>query len=191
LDGYFTAANAVLAFKAETDIEHILKQHFSAFIHPNDLQNAYRYFEDAKQGRQTDTELRVVTAKKNIIYTHLVVLPITVNNHIVGVYGIANDITDKKIAETDLRISNERFNYVTKATFDAIWDFQESQESVSIAPYTNLALSTNKKHVEFLGVKDLIVVETDDAILILPRHQSQQVKQVYERLEKENSILLH
>ncbi len=123
LDGYFTAANAVLAIKAETDIDNILQQHFAVFIHPNDLQNAYQYFEAAKQGLQTDTELRVVTAKKNIVHTHLVVLPITVNNQIVGVYGIANDITDKKIAETDLRISNERFNYVTKATFDAIWDW--------------------------------------------------------------------
>lgn len=82
------------------------------------------------------------------------------------------------------------FAWSDLGSFDAIWDFQESQESVSKAPYKNLALSTNNKHVEFLGVKDLIVVETDDAILILPRHQSQQVKQVYERLEKENSNLL-
>jgi mannose-1-phosphate guanylyltransferase len=82
------------------------------------------------------------------------------------------------------------FAWSDLGSFDAIWDFQESQESVSIAPYKNLALSANNKHVEFLGVKDLIVVETDDAILILPRHQSQQVKQVYERLEKENSILV-
>jgi len=82
------------------------------------------------------------------------------------------------------------FAWSDLGSFDSIWDFQESQEPIAKVPYKNLALSSNNKHVEFLGVKDLIVVETDDAILILPRHQSQDVKHVYERLEKENSHLL-
>jgi mannose-1-phosphate guanylyltransferase len=82
------------------------------------------------------------------------------------------------------------FAWSDMGSFDAIWDFRESQEPHSKAPYKNLALSTNQKHIEFLGVKDLIVVETDDAILILPRHKSQDVKQVYERLEKVKSALV-
>jgi len=82
------------------------------------------------------------------------------------------------------------FAWSDMGSFDAIWDFRESQEPQSKSPYKNLALSTNQKHIEFLGVKDLIVVETDDAILILPRHKSQDVKQVYERLEKLKSALV-
>lgn len=34
-----------------------------------------------------------------------------------------NDITARKKAEDDLKISNERFSYSNKATFDAIWDW--------------------------------------------------------------------
>jgi mannose-1-phosphate guanylyltransferase len=89
-----------------------------------------------------------------------------------------------------IKVVPANFAWSDMGSFDAIWDFRESQEPASIAPYKNLALSTNQKHIEFLGVKDLIVVETDDAILILPRHKSQDVKQVYERLEKGKSALV-
>ncbi len=36
---------------------------------------------------------------------------------------LANDITESKLAQEALQQSNERFEYVTKATFDAIWDW--------------------------------------------------------------------
>ena len=41
------------------------------------------------------------------------------------------------------------------------------------------------KVVALVGVKDLVVVHTADAILICPRERSQEVKKVVELLEKE------
>jgi len=38
-------------------------------------------------------------------------------------YGVARDATERKKIEDALRISNERFEYVTKATSDIIWDW--------------------------------------------------------------------
>ncbi|HTI58166.1 PAS domain S-box protein [Mucilaginibacter sp.] len=38
-------------------------------------------------------------------------------------YGIARDATEKKKSENALKTSNERFEYVTKATSDIIWDW--------------------------------------------------------------------
>ena len=45
------------------------------------------------------------------------------DNRIIGLVGISRDITDRKLIEESLRISNERFNIVSKATNDAIWDW--------------------------------------------------------------------
>lgn len=45
------------------------------------------------------------------------------DNKIIGLVGISRDITDRKLIEESLRISNERFNIVSKATNDAIWDW--------------------------------------------------------------------
>jgi two-component system sensor histidine kinase UhpB len=45
------------------------------------------------------------------------------DDRIIGLVGISRDITDRKNIEESLRLSNERFNIVSKATNDAIWDW--------------------------------------------------------------------
>lgn len=53
----------------------------------------------------------------------------------------------------------------------------------------NMAFGTNK-HTEFLGLSNSILIETDDALLILKREKAQDVKAVFERLEKDNPSLV-
>jgi two-component system sensor histidine kinase UhpB len=45
------------------------------------------------------------------------------NNKVFGIVGVSRDITAQKEIAESLRISNERFNMVSKATNDAIWDW--------------------------------------------------------------------
>lgn len=40
------------------------------------------------------------------------------------------DVTEKYLAEQQLALSNERYEYVTKATFDAIWDWDIQKNSI-------------------------------------------------------------
>ncbi len=75
-------------------------------------------------------------------------------------------------------------------SFDAMWYYQDRMVSKDEGPNSNFVISRTKKHVEIIGVDNLIVVETADAILVVPRHQSQVVKDVYERLLRENSSLI-
>lgn len=49
--------------------------------------------------------------------------------------------------------------------------------------FSSLASSGKKKHVAFVGVSDLVVVETDDAVLVMPRERAQDVKLVVEALK--------
>lgn len=44
----------------------------------------------------------------------------------------------------------------------------------------------DSRHVSLLGVKDLIVVETDDAVLVAARSRAQEVKEVVARLDRQN-----
>ncbi|MGH7889135.1 MAG: mannose-1-phosphate guanylyltransferase, partial [Thermodesulfobacteriota bacterium] len=44
----------------------------------------------------------------------------------------------------------------------------------------------DKKLIAMVGVNDLVVVETDDAILVLKKDKAQDVKKVVEMLEKKN-----
>jgi mannose-1-phosphate guanylyltransferase/mannose-6-phosphate isomerase len=44
----------------------------------------------------------------------------------------------------------------------------------------------NGRHVSVLGAKDLVVVETDDAVLVAARDRAQEVKEVVENLDRAN-----
>lgn len=89
----------------------------------------------------------------------------------------------------NLRVIEADFEWSDLGSFDAIWDYQENI-SGSYQSMPNLVMTTQNKHVEFVGMENLILVETADAILVVPRNQSQKVKEIYERLEQEKPHLL-
>ncbi|MCH7398635.1 NTP transferase domain-containing protein [Belliella sp. DSM 107340] len=75
------------------------------------------------------------------------------------------------------------FDWSDMGSFQAIYDFIPANDPRK--SNTNLTLNS-KKLVEFIGVENVILVETEDAILVLNKDNAQDVKKVYERLEKEN-----
>lgn len=79
------------------------------------------------------------------------------------------------------------FDWNDLGSFESIWDYFETKPTHVIKK--NLVLGS-QKHVEFIGLENLILVETDDAILVVPRNKTQDVKSVYERLEKDKPELL-
>lgn len=46
------------------------------------------------------------------------------------IFGTAQDITERKKAEQNIREANQRYEYVTKATFDSIWDWDIPTQKV-------------------------------------------------------------
>lgn len=54
----------------------------------------------------------------------------------------------------------------------------------------NLLVYGSKKLITTIGLKDLVIVDTDDAILICDKNNSQLVKTVVEKLEKDGKIKL-
>ena len=79
------------------------------------------------------------------------------------------------------------FDWNDLGSFESLWDYMD-KNTVGELP-KSLVLGS-EKHVEFIGLENLILVETEDAILVVPRDKTQDVKKVYERLEKENPELL-
>lgn len=72
-------------------------------------------------------------------------------------------------------------------SFAALWNYYETNNP-ELIKNGNLILS--KKHVEIEGIEGIILVDTDDALLLIPKDKTQDVKRVYERIEKNSPILL-
>lgn len=78
------------------------------------------------------------------------------------------------------------FDWNDLGSFESIWDYLEKKEG----HHANNLVLGSQKHVEFIGLDNIILVETEDAILVTTRDKSQEVKNIYERLETEKPELL-
>lgn len=88
-----------------------------------------------------------------------------------------------------IKVVPSSFTWSDLGSFEALYDFYKSQGQDHLFKYNNLILGSNK-HVEIIGLENIIIVETDDATLILPKDKAQEVKNIYEKLELEKSILI-
>ncbi|MEX0882748.1 MAG: sugar phosphate nucleotidyltransferase, partial [Cyclobacteriaceae bacterium] len=82
-----------------------------------------------------------------------------------------------------IKVVPSAFDWSDMGSFDALYEYfpKESKEKRG----SNLVLGS-EKHVEIVGLEGIILVETPDAILVLNRNNAQEVKKVYERLERDN-----
>lgn len=83
-----------------------------------------------------------------------------------------------------IKVVEATFGWSDLGSFESIWEHWENQGEVHHFKQNNCVVGSTK-HVEFLGVSNLMLVETPDAILVLDKSNSQDVKKIYERLERE------
>src|SRR5262249_51524559 len=94
----------------------------------------------------------------------------------------------------DLAVVPGDFGWSDIGSWQSAWELAEhdangnalGQGDLAIDARSNLLLSlgSTKKTIAVVGVNDLAVVETDDAILVLPRDRAQDVRLVVEALKK-------
>ena len=99
-------------------------------------------------------------------------------------YGVMEKTPDVVMLEGD-------FGWNDIGSWDALWDVLEKDGKGNVARgkvlrsgATNCLVHSPDKMVALVGVEDLLVVETDDALLICRRGASQDVRKVVEHLEK-------
>lgn len=95
-------------------------------------------------------------------------------------------------AENILLIEGD-FGWSDMGSWDALWEVSDKDENGNAAAYRDLFVGFDAKNslihsprklVTLLGVEDLIVVDTEDSLLICKRGSSQDVKKVVEILEE-------
>jgi mannose-1-phosphate guanylyltransferase len=99
-------------------------------------------------------------------------------------YGVMEKAEDVLVIPGD-------FGWSDLGSWDALWEVSKKDENgnavrgefIGIDAFDSLVHSPGKL-VALVGVRDLLVVETDDALLICRRGQSQDVRKVVEILEK-------
>ncbi len=94
-------------------------------IHPDDK----NYFLEMQrlsiqQKKDLDIEHRIILADGTIKWIHEKArIEKSLNGEVFFLSGTTQDITERKKAEEKIKLSNERYEHVTKATYDAIWEW--------------------------------------------------------------------
>jgi PAS domain S-box-containing protein len=92
-------------------------------IHPNDLNKIPFFIEDRDVLRQSaDIEFRIRKGDGSVRWIHSKANITGALDNLAQIIGIIQDVTERKVIEEVLREYNERFELLSQATQDAIWD---------------------------------------------------------------------
>jgi mannose-1-phosphate guanylyltransferase len=121
-------------------------------------------------------------------------------NAVAKVYGTCENISvDYGIMERarNVEVYPAPFDWSDVGTWNALYDIQPKDENGNVIKSNKLMLRNthgslvylnDEKFVAINGVSDLIVVESNDAILIANRNDEQAVKEVVNALKKDNEL---
>lgn len=99
--------------------------------------------------------------------------------------------------QTDMYVVEGEYEWLDLGDFNVLWKMYKKDEKynssllkegakwLNIDTEGSFVLSSGKRTVVTVGVKGLVVVALDDAVLVIPRSEAQKVKSVVEKLKEE------
>jgi mannose-1-phosphate guanylyltransferase len=87
-----------------------------------------------------------------------------------------------------IKVVSSQFGWSDLGSFESVYDYLITIGHL-VDENGNMVIGTNN-YTAFIGVKDTIFVYTDTANLILKKEFSQDVKNIYNELERKNPALL-
>lgn len=101
------------------------------FIHPDDKNEVFTAFSSLSESKRIAIKpFRFSSGTDEWRWVETVINDLRSDPSIMGIVANSRDITEKVETEQALLISNERYTYVTKATSDAIWEWDINDESL-------------------------------------------------------------
>ncbi|MGV3466369.1 MAG: PAS domain S-box protein [Heyndrickxia sp.] len=100
--------------------EDALKMNYNSLIAEEDLEKTNKHFRKAATGEVRNYDITVISKKGERIITNVTNVPIVVNDEIVGVFGIAKDITERVQEKQELCRSKEIHTLISENSQDII-----------------------------------------------------------------------
>lgn len=122
-EGRFLSANQGLATMAELPLDDLLKMNFLSFCAPEDRENILSWFYQVLSGESVKFESPFYTAKGRQKVLEISIVPVKQEDKVIGVYGIAKDLTGVRLSE---KVLVEKKNFL-KANATLIGNLLENE----------------------------------------------------------------
>jgi len=114
LEGNFIMANEELVNLLGFSKEELNQMSFEPLVHPDDRKRVWEKFLKAASGDAQRYEARGIHKEGHLVYVAVTNLPIYVDGEIIGVFGIAQDITRQKEMARELKKSEQRWQHLVE-----------------------------------------------------------------------------
>ncbi|WP_458122532.1 PAS domain S-box protein [Paenibacillus sp. Z6-24] len=149
LEGNYTSSNANLSQLLGYSMEEISRMSFRDIIVPDKIEETNFYFEAARNGAPQNYETTIIHSSGKFIDISVINVPIIVDSEIVGVYGIANDVTERKEYIRQLEKLGYEHAMILSSVSEGIFRLNKDGETLFANPAALRMLEFNQE--EFIG----------------------------------------
>lgn len=96
----------------------------------------------------------------------------------------------EKLSGEELTCIPADFGWSDVGSWDAVASLQKGHEILNVKGQHNFVFGSAEKHYSMIGVEDMILVDTKDALMLVKKGHSQDVRHVVETLTQQKSSLV-
>ncbi|RVT57222.1 PAS domain-containing sensor histidine kinase [Niallia taxi] len=111
LNGKYLSVNTAMEKLLGYSEEEFLQLTYVPLVSHDDIEKTTEYYENATKGTTQNYETKAVHKNGEVVHVSVTNMPIIVDNEVIGVYGIAKDITGQKLTERKL-VKSEKLSAV-------------------------------------------------------------------------------
>ncbi|MBH0164421.1 PAS domain S-box protein [Fictibacillus sp. 7GRE50] len=161
LEGKFTTVNKACTTLSGYSETELLNMTFNPFMMPDRRAAAIDQFKDALNGQSKMYETRIQQKNGGTRQIMFTLTPIIVLNKVLGVFGIAKDVTAKRESEKELRETKDLLESVIYHSSDAISVVHLTDYSVKVNPAFEFIYGWSQDELNNLTSHILPVVPED------------------------------
>lgn len=184
LEGKLLSANEAFKKVAGYSVNELLDKPLLPIVQPEYIAETIKQFHLAKQGQPQSYESAVIHQDGRRVDIDVQNIPIVTDGNIVGVYGIAKDITVEKEQREALREVKEQL--------ETFW--QNTTEAVFMLDRNCQILKANKAFEKMFGVKEQELIgkdPKDPQLSIVPDFMNDERQEIIARLLRGERIVSH
>lgn len=96
----------------------------------------------------------------------------------------------EKLSDRELTCIPAEFGWSDVGSWDAVASLEKGHDILNVQSQNNFVFGDEDKHYSMIGLEDILVVDTKDALLLMKKGQSQDVRHVVEALTQQKSKLV-
>ncbi len=178
-EGKFLALNPAFEKGTGWKIEEWLGRSSFEIIHPEDLERAQETFAKVLGGYSAGThEYRIITKSGQYIIGEFMTSPHYQDDKVIGIFGIARDITERRRMEHELRVSEEKFRNLAEHSLQGMMVFQDELVAFVNSRFAEIHEVTVQ---EILGKSDFDIIKR----FLHPEFKEEAMKRLKSRLAGE------